>query len=500
MAKSKSQSKSGTRTVARILERTSTPVYVIGPDSDNLFANHACVDWVKTDIDILVGSKCTYASNATDELERRIQGLCPPVGAHENDWTPNQNESSKETQEFWAFTTDANQEKSWRRANLTPLFDANQNRLGVMVVCGEETRTPPTTDPIACSQNPERLHAALAQIRTQTDCRYSLESLVGTSPFAHRLRRQTESSIESKTDLLIYGQIGTGKEHLARTIHASRPSSRGSELLPVHCSIADQQLIQQNIKDIVSSRADLKPASYRKAEIEQDWLLLLDVDRLGHAAQNELLGFLQLPNFPLRTIATATNSLIELAGQGAYSEELAHYLSTMTLELVPIAQRMLDVPFLAQALLERENVRRDRPLTGFDPESLRLLCEFNWPENIDQLNRTIQLATENATGSQITESDLPEDFKQALVAMRIGTATETEIRLDDYLAGIEKQLVMRAIKQARGNKTKAAKLLGVSRPKLLRRIQFFDLDSKPDFSEVDEENEPLEESDFEELR
>ena len=79
--------------------------------------------------------------------------------------------------------------------------------------------------------------------------------------------------------------------------------------------------------------------------------------------------------------------------------------------------------------------------------------------------------------------------------MRIGTATETSIQLDSYLAGIEQQLVQRALKQAKGNKTKAAKLLGISRPKLLRRIQFFELEpNSPDFSEIieptDEPNTP----------
>ncbi len=497
MAKSKSQSKSA-RDLTRILDRTNTPVYALGPDSVILFANPACCDWLQIEIDELIGSKCTFASNSTENLKRQIQGLHPPLGTTDSD-SPQPTAHPLESTLFWAFTTDADENKSWRIASRTDLLDADQNYLGQLVVCSEESTASPESDPIACSTSPARLHAALAKVRTQTDCRYSLESLVGCSPFANRLRRQTESAIKSATDLFIYGQLGTGKEHLARTIHASRVNAKNSELLPVHCSIADQQLIHQNIKDIVSSRADSNPAAGTPSEPEQDWLLLLDVDRMGHAAQNELLGFLQLPDFPLRTIATATNSLIELAGQGEFSEQLAHHLSTMTIELVPVAQRMLDLPLLAQALLERDNFRRDVQLTGFDADSMRLLSEFNWPENIDQLNRTIQSAADRAQGRLITKPDLPEDFKNALAAMRIGTASETQIRLDEYLGEIEKQLVLRAIKQAKGNKTKAAKLLGISRPKLLRRIQFFDLDATPDFSEISEPTESLDVSDFQEL-
>jgi len=289
-------------------------------------------------------------------------------------------------------------------------------------------------------------------------------------------------------DLLIHGPRGTGKEHLARTIHAARDHAEGAELLPVHCSIADQQLIQQNIKDFVAGQASSQSVSDPKAtgnSSTQNCLLLLDVDRLGEAAQTELLGFMQLPDFPVGTIATASQCLIQLAEQGRYSQKLAFHLATMSIQLAPLCDRQADVPLLAQALLERDNFRRDRQLSGFSKNAIELLSEFNWPENIDQLNLTIQSAAEQTTNSQIDVEDLPDQFTGALSAMRIGTAAETSIKLDSYLAGIEKQLVDRALKQAKGNKTKAAKLLGISRPKLLRRVQFFELEpTSPDFSEI----------------
>ena len=129
---------------------------------------------------------------------------------------------------------------------------------------------------------------------------------------------------------------------------------------------------------------------------------------------------------------------------------------------------------------------------------MQQFIEFHWPENIDQLNRTIQVAARNTSGVEITAEDLPDEFQHALKAMRIGTASETEIQLDQYLNDIEKELVTRALKQAKGNKTKASKLLGISRTKLLRRIQFLglagpDSDSAPGADELDS-------SAFEELK
>jgi DNA-binding NtrC family response regulator len=341
------------------------------------------------------------------------------------------------------------------------------------------------------------LHSALASIRTQTDRIYGMNSLVGTSPYAHRLRRQVKLAIETEADLLIVGPQGSGKEHLARTIHSCRNRNTSSELLPFHCSIADQPMIQHNIKEIVASRT---PSGFHDDPQEQDWLLLLDVDRLGESAQNEILGFFQLPNFPLRTIATASESLIELAKAGRYSMELALHLSTMTLTLVSLSERLVDVPLLAQALLERENFRRDKQLSGFSKSAMQQLVEFHWPENLDQLNRTIQAAARKANAAQITEQDLPDDFIQAIKALRIGQFSETEIQLDQYLEKVEKELIARALRQARNNKSKAAKLLGISRPKLLRRLQHLELEtsqpSTPTDSNADEQLAP---SDFKEL-
>ena len=153
---------------------------------------------------------------------------------------------------------------------------------------------------------------------------------------------------------------------------------------------------------------------------------------------------------------------------------------------------------LSQALLERDNNNRKNQLTGFADETLQLLLEFNWPENIDQLNRTIQLAALNADSTLIHPKDLPDEFTQSLKAMRIGTSRETKINLDEFLREVEEELITRAMRESKGNKAKAASLLGISRPKLLRRLQNFDTPTK----QVEHPPNPTDEIDssaFEEL-
>jgi len=466
------KSKTSSRLVTRILDRTTSPVYVVDADQLIAYANGACADWVGVELEQLIGAKCVFSSQSqapsqNESFDDRVQGLCPPPQLFESD-------SVNSKHEFAVSVVDQNRNVSWRSAAMSRLRGNHGepgSDYGILVVCGDVCE-PPEFDAISCMANPSHLHAALMRIRTRTDRLYNFESLVGISPHANRVRRQTKTAISSDVDLLIHGPRGTGKEHLACTIHSARQDSgdsSDSELLPVHCSIADQHLLQQNIQDLignqVSSRKANDPAD--NTTNSQDWLLLLDVDQLGEAAQIELMEFIKLPEFPLRTIATASQSLIELAEQGRYLQELAFHLSTMSIQLAPLRDRLADVPLLSQALLERDNFRRERQLSGFSKNAIELLCEFNWPENIDQLNRTIQSAASRASTSQIDVADLPDQFTGALSAMRIGTAVETSIQLDSYLAEIEKQLVDRALKHAKGNKTKAAKLLGISRPKLL---------------------------------
>ena len=495
MAKSKPNSKISFRALNRTLERASAPVYLVNCEYKIQFANQACADWVGVDLQLLENANCIYSSQKTsDPIEQKCQGLCPPPTLFSN----NDSESAPAQELGFVFSKGKDNQSQWKSASMSPIFDDEGKQLGVLVVCDEAPATPPAPDAVNCSVNPEKLHVALQQIRTETDKRYSLESLVGQSSFIARVRKQVATAIESNSDLMITGAPGTGKEHLARTIHSVRSTSDQSEMMTVHCSIADQRLIQQNIKDVIQSHSGSQVGNSQQSG-QLNWLMLLDVDQLGEAAQLELLGFLQLPELPVKIIATSSSTLAELTNASQFSHELAHCLSPMTIELIPLAKRPKDIPFLAQALLERDNDRREKQLAGFTKSAMAQLSEFHWPENVDQLDRVIQAAAQNANANEIDKSDLPDEFANWLSALRIGKSTEDKIELAAYLEAIEKQLIDRALKQAKGNKTKAAKLLNISRPKLIRRVQHFDLEATtPDFSEI--KGDELDESAFEELQ
>jgi len=259
---------------------------------------------------------------------------------------------------------------------------------------------------------------------------------------------------------LIVGPTGSGREHVARTVVAGSDSEASdTKLIPLHCSITDPAQIQTTMKELL------------KQQSTKATLLLIDVDLMDAGSQQELLGYLQLPGLSARMIATSSTELIN--SKTNFDQTLASRLSTMTIDLPPLSQRREDLPLLAQAILESKNDQQARQFSGFTRQAIEMICEYDWPENFGQLASAIEEAASNATGSIIQVADFSETFRHSIKAQQFAPKEETTIDLDQYLLTIEEQLVGRAVAQAKGNKTKAAELLGISRAKLLRRLAVF---------------------------
>jgi DNA-binding NtrC family response regulator len=177
-----------------------------------------------------------------------------------------------------------------------------------------------------------------------------------------------------------------------------------------------------------------------------------------------------LPGFELETIATAEAPLLRLAAEGKFHGDLAHLLSTLVIELPPLAERAEDVPLLAQQLLEQTNAKGGRQLAGFTPEALDLLAAYHWPGDVDELAEVVRAARENSAAGLIGVAELPQRLHLAAQAAAYPQKEAETIVLDTLLAEIETELIRRALEQAKGNKSRAAELLGVTRARLHRRL------------------------------
>ncbi len=443
--------------LTRILDQSSSIVYMISDELKLCYANEACAAWVGVDLESLVGTNLVYTTEPLeDDTENAAKGLAimPNLIA-----TPKAIDSFPVT----IFSHVESRTKT-RSASANAIYDHRGVLSGYLIVGSTDDGSLPEVNVRDAIDLPAKLHNALVLVRQQHQKRFDLKRLVGTSAGADRVRRQMQAATDSESDVLIIGPEGSGREHLARTVFSSQFSdSQATEampqLIPLHCSITDPAQVQSTMKELLKHRSH-KPT-----------LMLIDVDKMDAGSQQELLGYMQLPGLSARMIATSSAKLID--PESGFDQSLASRLSTLTIELTPLAQRCEDLPLLAQAILESNNDRQAKQFSGFSRQAIEMICEYDWPGNFGQLASTIEAAAANATGSIIEVADFSELFQHSIKAQRFAAKVETKIQLEEYLLSIESQLIERAVAQAKGNKTKAAELLGISRAKLLRRLAAF---------------------------
>ena len=195
-----------------------------------------------------------------------------------------------------------------------------------------------------------------------------------------------------------------------------------------------------------------------------------DVDHAPEEVQSELVEMIANDALRMRVIATAVRSPVTLADAGQFSAELACLLSTITIELPPLAARLADLPLLAQVFLEEANVSSVGQIGGFSTEALDQLATYNWPGNIDELATVVREAHARARFGEVTVRDLPSHFQWAASDAVHPPKRGEPIALEEFLARVEKELITRALRRAKNNKSKAAKLLGLTCPRLYRRL------------------------------
>jgi DNA-binding NtrC family response regulator len=154
----------------------------------------------------------------------------------------------------------------------------------------------------------------------------------------------------------------------------------------------------------------------------------------------------------------------------AVNRALLDAISTMTIQIPPLVDRLEDLPILAQYFLEACNRASSKQVGSLRSDALESLALYSWPGELDQLRETIEAAHAASTSHEITAADLPPIFYQAFRAATHRRREPERIVLDELLAAIEKEAIVRALAQAGGNKSVAATLLGMTRPRLYRRL------------------------------
>lgn len=440
--------------LARLFDAVVVPIYVVDGERRIVFQNRACAAWTGLADQDFVGVLCEYHSSPDLAFAAAIgAALCPAPEAFAG-----QHCSGR------VLLPTPTSETAPRQVDFIPLrADLDQPCAVLAIVSGtpELTQASQGSDDGAASL----LHSRLQHYRRLQQSRFHLDHLLGESCAIRQVRAQVALASTSTASVLVVGPPGSGRQHVARAIHYGNTlaSSSDGSLVPLACPLLGAELLQATIRAL--ARQQLARRAGRPAT-----LLLTDADQMPLEAQAELAGFLLAADLPMRLVSTSLETLSAAAAGGRFRQDLACLLGTTTIHMPRLTDRREDIPLLAQWFLELSNARSEKQLSGFTPEALEQLSAHPWPDQVDELARVIASAHAMAEGPLVSAKDLPVRVHQALAALAHARRTERTIQLDKYLGQIELELIQRALRRAKGNKTKAARLLGLNRPRLYRRM------------------------------
>lgn len=434
----------------RLLEQLPEPLYVLDAEGQIAYANPACTAWVGMPAEDLIGRQCRYTSSMeTDSGDAVAAALCPQPGSG-----------------GWVLVGPAEDRRSAKVVCLSA-NEANEGPRFVWVGTPRESQA--FGEPSDHERRPAQLHEQLVALRQQRAGHYQLESLCGESTSARRIRAQVQAAAACRAAVLVCGPPGTGRRHVATAIHYLGDPGRCGSLVPLACSLLSAELVDSTIRALVAP-------GVRGQTALAGTLLLTEADQLPPEVQRPLACLLGDRSFPLRLIATASRPVLELAAGGGFSEELAALLSTIVVSLPPLEQRRGDLPLLAQYFLEQCNAEGAKQLAGFTPEALDQLDAHRWPGNMAELGRAVSEAYSIARGPWVELSDLPSWLRVSPIPAGHPPRKPEPIVLDELLRRIERELIDRALGKAKGNKARAARLLGLTRPRLYRRMEQLGMD------------------------
>ncbi len=309
--------------------------------------------------------------------------------------------------------------------------------------------------------------------------------LIGSSPRVEQIRHLIEKLGHSQSPVLITGETGTGKEVIARLIHEVEPAG---PFVPIDCSLLGTLLESElfgHLKGAFTGAVANKPGLLEAAE--GGTAFFDEIGELPFDMQAKLLRVLQEKEIrPLgsllrhkanfRLIAATNRDLIAMADAGLFRRDLFYRLNVITVRLPALRERREDVPLLVEHFLTMYG--RGHRLT---PALLEALCAYNWPGNVRELESCIQRMVTVSSDTELRAEDLPTALALSRLAQQTGYVpaagspapepSSSAVRLED----VELEAIRKALVSTRGDRSRAAQMLGIGRTTLYRRIKRYSL-------------------------
>jgi DNA-binding NtrC family response regulator len=315
---------------------------------------------------------------------------------------------------------------------------------------------------------------------------FSGYEIVGSSEEMKRIYALLAKVSKSESTILIQGESGTGKELIARFIHYNSRRSKGP-FIKVNCAALAEGVLESELfgHEKGAFTGSIRQRKGRFELAHQGTIFLDEIADLAAGVQVKLLrviqegelervGGEQTIRIDTRIIAATNKDLNEMVRKSQFREDLYYRLNVIPIELPSLRKRKSDIPELVEFFLKRLARENKRKGIQIDPEAMELLLDYPWPGNIRELENVLERAVVLCDSDRITANELP------FVHEASATSPEVPIQifngnLDDRLAVIEKQLLLKAMQEAHGVKTRAARSLGIKTSTLYYKLEKYGL-------------------------
>jgi two-component system response regulator AtoC len=308
--------------------------------------------------------------------------------------------------------------------------------------------------------------------------KYQFKNVIGRTSQMFHVYKMIAKVADTKSTVLLYGERGTGKELIARSIHYN--SLRNSRpFIPVDCASLVETLMESelfgHVRGAFTGAHSAKKGLFEEAD--GGTLFLDEVSNLNLSMQTKLLRFLQEHEIKrvggmesirvdVRVIAAANQPLEPLVKEGKFREDLYDRLNVVSITLPPLRERKEDIPLLANHFLQKFSEENHKNISHISPEALEILLQYSWPGNVRELEHTIERAVILSTHPIV----LPEDFPGKMFEEIKRTETLPPER-SLSLREVEKRHALKVLQETKGNKKKASEILGIDRATLYRILE-----------------------------
>jgi two-component system, NtrC family, response regulator AtoC len=340
---------------------------------------------------------------------------------------------------------------------------------------------------IARALRQQNLETENVSLRQQLDSKFGLENIVGESPAMKEIFEIVKQVAPTRATVLVTGESGTGKELIARAVHQLSPRAQQS-FVAVHCAALAPTLLESELfgheKGAFTGAHERRIGRFEQAQ--GGTLFLDEIGEIDATLQVKLLRFLGERTFErvgsnktlmadVRLVAATNKNLEELVKTGKFREDLFFRLRVVEIEVPPLSERAGDIPLLAQSFLREFAKENGKSVNDFTSDALEAMMNYSWPGNVRELRTAIEHAVVLCRGERISLRDLP---RQVSAGTRGGTPGDVKLLQGKELTvkDAEKQLIVRALKETDGNRTRAAQKIGMSRRTFHRKLHTYHLE------------------------